>query len=66
MERREGIVDGDAGGIVATVLETTEAVEEDLENVLSLFVRVEIQIREYSAHSSSMIYFSLALSKKFL
>lgn len=48
---RERIVDCDSGGIVASVFETTEAIEEDLENVSSLFVRVEIQIREDSTHS---------------
>lgn len=47
---RERIIDGDSGRIVASVFETTEAIEEDLEDVSSLFVRVEIEISEYPTH----------------
>lgn len=50
-QRQRG-VDGDAGGVVAPVLEAPQAIEEDLEYVTPLSADVVIQIGEYAAHSS--------------
>lgn len=50
--RRQRGVDGDAGGVVAPVLEAPQAIEEDLEYVTPLPADVVIQIGEYAAHSS--------------
>lgn len=52
-ERGEGDgggVDGDAGGVVAAVLEAAESVEEDLEDVAPLPPHIAVQVREYPAH----------------
>lgn len=58
---QQGGVDGDAGGIVATVLEAAEAMEEDLEDVTPLPVDVVIQVREYPTHCS-VVYSSSSSS----
>lgn len=50
-QRQRG-VDGDAGGVVAPVLEAPQGIEEDLEYVTPLPADVVIQIGEYAAHSS--------------
>lgn len=57
--RRRGIVDCDACGIVSAVLQSPQAIEENLQDVLSLSVEVVIQIRKYSTH----FLFSSSLSK---
>lgn len=55
--RRKGIggvrrrIDGNSGGIISSVLQTAEAVEEEFQNVAPLSVDVEIQIRENPAHN---------------
>ena len=46
----EVVVDGNSSGIVASVLETTKAIEENLKNVPSFSVHVVIQIRKYPTH----------------
>lgn len=51
-DKRDRIVDWNASGIVATVLQATEAIEEDFQDVSSLSVHPEIQIRKYPAHFS--------------
>lgn len=57
--REIGIVDRDACGIVSTVLQSAEAIEENLQDVSSVSVHVVIQIRKYSTH----FLFSSSLSK---
>jgi hypothetical protein len=57
-------VDGDAGWIVASVLQTPEAIEEHLQNVAPLLLHIEIQIRKYPTHSS-FLSLSLSLSSFF-
>jgi hypothetical protein len=43
-------VDGDAGGVVAAVLEAAEAIEEDLEDVAALPRHIVVEVREDPAH----------------
>lgn len=43
-------INGDPGGIVASVLQTAEAIEQDLENEAPISVDIVIQIRENPTH----------------
>lgn len=58
--RRRGIVDCDACGIVSAVLQSPQAIEENLQDVLSLSVEVVIQIRKYSTHFH--LFFALSFN----
>lgn len=60
--RREGAaaagdgagVYGNAGGVIAAVLEAAEAVEEDLQDEAPLSGDVEVQVGEYPTHFSAI------------
>lgn len=43
-------IDGDSGGIVPSVLQTAEAIEQNLKNEPPVSVDIVIQIRENSTH----------------
>lgn len=48
---RKWIINWDSGGIIASVLQTPQAIEENFENVAPLSVDAVIQVGEYSTHS---------------
>lgn len=47
---RRGRINGDPSGIVASVLQTAEAIEQDLENEAPISVDIVIQIGENPTH----------------
>lgn len=51
--RIDGGVDRNAGGIIASVLQTAEAVEKHFQNVAPVSADIEIQVCKNPTHDSS-------------
>lgn len=52
-EIRGGTIDGNSGGVVASVLQSPETIEKHLKDITPLSVNIVIQVRKYPTHSSS-------------